>query len=57
MRAALKKVKGVVSVDSDLDKRESAVRFKPDLASIEALLKAFDDAGFPAKLIKLEDAS
>ena len=56
MRAALKKVKGVVSVDCDPDARKSVVKFKTADVTIERLLEAFEDAGFPAKLIKLEDA-
>lgn len=48
VKAALTKVKGVTKVDVDLDRKEAVVSFDDTKTSVETLIKATRDAGYPS---------
>ncbi|MDP3844567.1 MAG: mercury resistance system periplasmic binding protein MerP [Oxalobacteraceae bacterium] len=50
VRAALSKVEGVSKTDVIFDKREATVTFDDAKTSIQALMKATGNAGYPSTL-------
>ena len=48
VRKALERVPGVADAKVDLDKKTATVRFDPDKATTQALVKATTDAGYPS---------
>jgi periplasmic mercuric ion binding protein len=46
VRKALERVPGVADAKVDLDKKTATVRFDPDKATTQALVKATTDAGY-----------
>jgi copper chaperone CopZ len=44
VQAALKGVKGVTQVDVSLEKKEAVVKYDPDVAKVEDLIKAVKNA-------------
>ena len=50
MKRSLTKIGGVSKVDVSLEKAEAVVTFDDTKTSIEALLKATKDAGYPSSL-------
>ena len=51
VKKALTKVPGVVAVKSNLEKRQSIVTFDDSQASVDELITATEDAGYPATLM------
>ncbi|MBI3530531.1 MAG: mercury resistance system periplasmic binding protein MerP [Betaproteobacteria bacterium] len=49
---ALERVPGVADAKVDLDKKTATVRFDPDKATTQALVKATTDAGYPSTVHK-----
>ena len=52
VKRSLTKVDGVTNADVSLEKAEAAVTFDDAKTSVEALLKATKDAGYPSMLKK-----
>ena len=52
VKRSLTKVNGVTNADVSLEKAEAAVTFDDAKTSVEALLKATKDAGYPSMLKK-----
>lgn len=52
VKRSLTKVDGVTKADVSLEKAEAAVTFDDTKTSVEALLKATKDAGYPSMLKK-----
>lgn len=52
IKAALSKVPGVVSIKSDLSKRQTTVVYDDAKTNLAALSKATADAGFPSTPVK-----
>ncbi|MFZ3184343.1 MAG: mercury resistance system periplasmic binding protein MerP [Pseudomonas sp.] len=52
VKKALSKVEGVTKADVNFDEREAIVTFDDTKASVEALTKASENAGYPASLKK-----
>lgn len=50
VRAALSKVKGVSKTEVIFDKREARVSFDDAMTSVQALMKATGDAGYPSSV-------
>ena len=50
VRKALEKVPGVTEAKVDFGKKTATVRFDTDKASIDTLVKATTEAGFPASV-------
>lgn len=51
VKRALGKVPGVMEVKSSLEKRQSTVTFDDSQASVDELITATEDAGYPSTLI------
>ncbi len=49
---ALKQVKGVKSVEVDMEQKKAVVSFDPATVGAETLAKAVTDAGYPASVIR-----
>ena len=47
LKRALAKLDGVTKTETDLDKRQATITFDDAKTSIEALMKATEDAGYP----------
>lgn len=52
VKKALLKVKGVSKVTANLDKREAVVTFDDVQTTVEALIKATGDAGYPSRIVE-----
>ena len=52
IRKALNKVPGVIEAKSDYDTKSATVTFDPAITTIEALIKATANAGYPSTLKK-----
>ena len=50
IRKALEKVPGVTKAKAEFDTKTATVTYEPDKATLEDLLKATADAGYPSKL-------
>ncbi len=50
IKKAISKVPGVASVEASYEKKQAVVRFDDSKASVEALMKATADAGYPSTL-------
>jgi mercuric ion binding protein len=50
IRKAISKVPGVTSVEASYEKKQAVVTFDDSKASVEALLKATANAGYPSTL-------
>ena len=50
IKKAISKVPGVASVEASYEKKQAVVRFDDSKASVEALMKATADAGYPSAL-------
>jgi periplasmic mercuric ion binding protein len=50
IRKALEKVPGVIGAKVDYDHKTATVKYDPDKASPQALVKATTNAGFPSTL-------
>ncbi|MFO1186768.1 MAG: cation transporter [Alphaproteobacteria bacterium] len=50
VRKAMRKVKGVISVDVDFEARTATVAFDPSLTNADAIAAASANAGYPAKI-------
>ncbi len=55
MRRALLEVDGVVAAEVSYDERAD-VQYRPDVVAPAALVKAIDEIGFQASVMKPEDA-
>ncbi len=50
IRKALQKVPGVIEARADFDTKTATVTFSPEKTSVEELIKATANAGYPASL-------
>ena len=50
IRKALKKVPGVTDAKADFESKSATVTFDPDKTSVEVLIKATANAGYPSTL-------
>lgn len=50
IKKAISKVPGVASVEASYEKKQAVVTFDDSKASVEALMKATSNAGYPATL-------
>ncbi len=50
VRMALKRVTGVEQVQADLDSKSATVVFDPEQATVQALIRATTEAGYPSSL-------
>ena len=50
IKKAISKVPGVASVEASYEKKQAVVTFDDSKASVEALMKATSNAGYPAML-------
>lgn len=50
LKRALAKVEGVTNAEMDLDKRQARITFDDARTSVDALMKATADAGYPSTL-------
>ena len=56
MRQALLKVDGVVAAEVSYDDKRADVQYRPDVVTPDALVKAIDEIGFQASVMKPGDA-
>ncbi len=52
VRKSLTKIDGVISAQADFDTKTATVKFNPHKTSVEALIAATSNAGYPSSLKK-----
>lgn len=52
VKKALSKVNGVLQADVSLERREATVRYEDTKTSVEKLMEATEDAGYPSSVSK-----
>ena len=50
VKTAIKKVEGVNSVEADLDTKSATVSFDDSITTVQAVIAATTDAGYPAEI-------